>query len=137
MYTGKVFLTNKRRTPFSLSNDFDDTFGLTDEIERCKSTKELCRIVNHYHRTSVQWKISNDNEKETRLEKTDRLGNVSYLIVYKKEKEQKTEGIGSELKKKILDTVIWYAQADDENNISLAREHGEVLCELLKEIIAQ
>lgn len=40
-YKNNLTLTNPRRVPFSLSNRFDDTFGLTDMVSDCKNAEEF------------------------------------------------------------------------------------------------
>lgn len=83
MYTGKLTLTNTRRVPLSLSNSFDDTFGMADEIKRCKSAEEYCSIANKYHRYGMTWSIDSDSSQNTRLVTKDWLGNVTYLVANK------------------------------------------------------
>lgn len=81
----KVFLTNNNRVPFALSNEFNNTFDLEDDIFDCPcdDIAKLTRIVNSYSRFNVSWKVARDNEKYTRLNKKDRLGNEYFLICYK------------------------------------------------------
>ena len=82
MYTGKVFLTNKNRTPLSLTNDFDDTFNMIDEIKDCEDISKLTRIADAYSFYRY-WKVDRDDKDETRLSSKDNLGNVHYFICKK------------------------------------------------------
>lgn len=133
-YTGKVQLTNYKRTPLSLANDFDESFLLVDVIKESNSAQEVCNATNKYDKRGKCWSVEKDSKEETRLVQKGEMGYREYLICEKK-KEETVSGLNSEVKKKILETVIWYGQVDDENNVSLAREHGEVLYELLKEVL--
>ena len=83
LYSGEVALTNTHRVPMSLTNAFDDTFSLCDEVAECCSTEELCRIIRKYHRFKKDWKLEKDSASSTRLSWTDSLGNKDILIVYK------------------------------------------------------
>lgn len=87
MYTGKLILTNKQRTPFALSNNFDDTFGLVDAVKKCESAKEFCNVANKYHYHKYKWSIDCDSDEDTRLVYKDVLGNVKYLIATKEEQK--------------------------------------------------
>lgn len=49
-YKNNLTLTNPRRVPFSLSNQFDDTFGLTDMVSDCKNAEDFCAAANKYDR---------------------------------------------------------------------------------------
>lgn len=82
MYKEKLTLTNKRRVPFALSNHFDDTFGLTDEVTRCTNALEFCRVANKYERYG-HWTLDKEDDTKTRLATADALGNIHYLIGYK------------------------------------------------------
>ena len=82
MYTRRLVLTNKRRTPFALCNHFDDTFGLTDNVTECKNAKEFCDVANKYGKCG-HWTLDKDDERHTRLITTDPFGNIHYLIGYK------------------------------------------------------
>ena len=88
MYKEKLTLTNKRRTPYSLSNHFDDTFGLIDKIVECNNAEEFCNVARRYSRYGCCWKIDKDDNKQTRLIWKDTLGNVFYLIAYKETKSR-------------------------------------------------
>lgn len=134
MYTGKLILTNRSNTPHALSNNFDDTFGLIDCVKECKDAKEFCGIVNKFHRYETTWSINKDNEITTRLKYVDPLGNILYLIATKTKPENT---ISSSMKSKIFEAIISYNQTDDEGDIDIAREKGNTLCSLLKEIITQ
>lgn len=134
MYTGKLLLTDNRRNPYALSNNFDDTFGLVDAVADCKSAGEFCMAANKYHNYGKRWSIDKDCKENTRLICEYALGNVKYLIAIK---ERKTEVVDSKMKQKIIDTMTWYSKADDKGDIVAAREHGQVLYDLLKEIIYQ
>lgn len=83
MYKEKLTLTNKRRVPFSLSNHFDDTFGLIDGLNECETARDFRDLATKYSRFNSYWNIDKDDSKQTRLIWTDRLGNVYYLIAYK------------------------------------------------------
>lgn len=92
MYNRKLVLTNPRRTPYALTNHFDDTYGLTDAIQKCKSAEEFCMTANKYHRYrkfGYTWFIDSDCKENTRLKYVDTLGNVFYLIATKAVEEEK------------------------------------------------
>jgi len=82
MYTGKLALTNPNSTPLALQNDFNDAFGLHEDIEFSDTTEEMLEAVNSrsFYR---KWKIARETSRYTRLESVDILGNVHYLLVYK------------------------------------------------------
>ena len=84
-YKNNLTLTNPRRVPFSLSNQFDDTFGLTDMVSDCKNAEDFCAAANKYDRFHLKWKIDKDSKNETRLTCKDTLGNIHYLIAYKED----------------------------------------------------
>lgn len=84
MYTGKLSLTNKKRVPLSLTNNFDDIFGLEDELKECKSAEDFLNTANRFHIFGYRWKIDKDNKDNTRLVYADKLGNIHYLIATKK-----------------------------------------------------
>lgn len=65
-YKNNLILTNPRRVPFSLSNQFDDTFGLTDMVSDCKNAEDFCVAANKYDRFHLKWKIDKDSKNETR-----------------------------------------------------------------------
>lgn len=134
MYTGELRLVTKNSIPLSLADNFDNTFELIDSIKDCKSSNDLCKIVNNYHIYGYHWSIDKDCKENTRLISKDTLGNIKYLIV---KKCQKVEVVGSNMKEKIIDTMIWYKQTDDKNDVIMAREYAQVLYNLLKEIITQ
>ena len=54
-YKNNLTLTNPRRVPFSLSNRFDDTFGLTDMVSDCKNAEDFCAAANKYDRFHLKW----------------------------------------------------------------------------------
>lgn len=72
-YKNNLTLTNPRRVPFSLSNQFDDTFGLTDMVSDCKNAEDFCAAANKYDRFHLKWKIDKDSKNETRLTCKDTL----------------------------------------------------------------
>ena len=72
-YKNNLTLTNPRRVPFSLSNQFDDTFGLTDMVSDCKNAEDFCAAANKYDRFHLKWKIDKDSKNETRLTLTVRV----------------------------------------------------------------
>ena len=82
MYTGKVALTNPKGVPFALANDFNDAFGLHEDVEFSETEDEMLEAVNSrpFYR---KWKIARETPKYTRLQSIDGLGNVHYLLVYK------------------------------------------------------
>lgn len=84
-YKNNLTLTNPRRVPFSLSNRFDDTFGLTDMVSDCKNAEDFCAAANKYDRFHLKWKIDKDSKNETRLTCKDTFGNIDYLIAYKED----------------------------------------------------
>lgn len=84
-YKNNLTLTNPRRVPFALSNQFDDTFGLTDMVSDCKNAEDFCAAANKYDRFHLKWKIDKDSKNETRLTCKDTLGNIRYLIAYKED----------------------------------------------------
>lgn len=131
MYTGKIQLTNPGRVPLSLSNNFTDTLGLTDDIKRCTSAEDFCRIANKYHDFNYKWAIAKDDSDSTRLSYTDKLGNIEYLIAYKEKLSAQVN------KNEIIDAITRYSQTNDNGNIEIAREKGQALFELLKKIVAQ
>lgn len=63
-YKNNLTLTNPRRVPFSLSNQFDDTFGLTDMVSDCKNAEDFCAAANKYDRFHLKWKIDKDSKNE-------------------------------------------------------------------------
>lgn len=134
MYTSKLILTNKSRIPMSLSNYFDDSFDMVDEVQKCKSAEEFCEVANRYGR--CKWSIASDKKEETRLKGTDAFGNEHFLIAGKEQPEPGQEK-EKEIKKKIMDTIIWYAKADDHGDVEVARKNGKVLYDLLQEIMIQ
>lgn len=82
-YTGKVSLTNPKRVPFCLSNDFDNSFELCEETKDCTSPEAFLKIAQKYHRYKAKMKIERDNTSYTRLSYVDAMGNIHYLIAYK------------------------------------------------------
>lgn len=102
---GKVVLTNLSRCPLALSNEFVDEFELIEAIQGCKGIDELTRIVNEHSRFMrpwKSWKVESDLESYTRLKKVDTLGNVHYLLCYKKKEDNKMNGEDSSKKLEIL-----------------------------------
>ena len=85
MYSEEIVLTNRQRTPLSLINIFEDTFSLCEEIQECKNAEELRKVVSKpkYFHSRNPWIIVKDSDCMTRLQNTDILGNVRYLIVHK------------------------------------------------------
>lgn len=134
MYTEKIIMANKHRTPISLSSYFDNSFCLVDDIKNCQNAKDVCNVVNTYYKYKYQWSIDHDSKENTRLICKDSFGNIMYLIATK---EQKTDIADKALKQKILDTIVWYSSTDDENDITIARKNAQVLYDLLKEVITQ
>lgn len=84
MYNGKVELRNKMNTRLALENDFEDTFDLIDNIKKSQSVEEALKYVNIFERSGYTWTVDHDDNENTRFKRIDRLGNVHYLIVYKK-----------------------------------------------------
>lgn len=82
MYKEELILTGKSRCPLALTNDFDDTFNLIDELLQCVSAKEFCNVANKYAKYG-KWIVDIDKSTETRLIHKDTLGNVRYLIATK------------------------------------------------------
>lgn len=82
MYTKNINLTDPRRNAYALSNIFDDSYGMIDEIVECNDINNLVDIVRRYSKR-MTWKIIKDSEDSTRLGYTDGLGNQYYLIVKK------------------------------------------------------
>lgn len=82
----KIFLTNNRRVPFSLKNEFNNTFDLEEEIFdcHCDDIAKLTRIVNSYAKYSI-WKIVRDDDRYTRFSSKDCWGNEHFLICKKGE----------------------------------------------------
>ena len=82
----KVFLTNEKRVPFSLKNEFNYTFDLEEEIIDCPcgDITQLAIIVNSYSKYSI-WRVVRDDDRYTRLSSKDCWGNEHYLICYKGE----------------------------------------------------
>lgn len=101
MYTGALELTNNHKTPFALSNNFNDTFGLTDSVKKCKSSEEFCNVVNKYHNYKYVWHIYADYKESTILAYTDALGNRKYLIAMKETNDETIEEYKERLIKKI------------------------------------
>ena len=85
MYSEKIILTNPRRVPLSLTNCFDDSFSMCEEIAQCKTADELCKVVNEYDNHGNVWSVASDSQNSTRLIKKDVFGNTVYLIASKKE----------------------------------------------------
>lgn len=82
----KVFLTNQKRVPLALTNEFDDTFGLEEDIFDCAcgDIARLTRIANSFAKYSM-WRVVRDDDRYTRLSSKDCWGNEHYLICYKGE----------------------------------------------------
>ena len=82
MFTGKLILTNPNRVPLALSNDFDNTFLLQDEIEDCQSIEEARKILNKYS-IYKNWTVDKEKVNHIRFKSVDSLGNIHYLLMYK------------------------------------------------------
>ena len=82
MFSGKLTLTNPNRVPLSLTNDFDNTFLLEDEIEECRSVTEAIKVLNKYS-IYKNWTMDKDKSNHVRFKSVDRLGNIHYLLAYK------------------------------------------------------
>lgn len=83
----KVALTNPRSIPFSLSNDFEDAILLKEDIEEAESAEEVAAIANrHCFIKSRKWYVAKETSRYVRLESSDALGNIQYLIAYKEVK---------------------------------------------------
>lgn len=100
MYTKKLVLTNKRRTPFALSNHFDDTFGLVDEVTKCKNALEFCNVANKYEKYGY-WTLDKEDDRHTRLATVDSFGNIHYLIGYKAKDSGLSKFTSKELKEEL------------------------------------
>ena len=83
MYSNKLILTNKSRVRLSLTNLFEDTFGLSEAVTDCKDADAFCKTASKYARWKCAWSIARDDATQTRLQYEDRLGNVYYLIANK------------------------------------------------------
>lgn len=81
MFTGRLSLTNPNRVPLALSNDFDNTFLLEDEIEECQSVDEAVKVLNKYS-IYKNWSMDKVKSTHVRFKSVDRLGNIHYLLAY-------------------------------------------------------
>lgn len=83
MYSSeKIILTDPRGNSYSLSNRFKNIVKLKDGVEDAKTAKELNGIVNKVSDWGA-WEIYKDSNDVTVLKSVDKLGNVSYLKVFK------------------------------------------------------
>jgi hypothetical protein len=96
MYSGKLALTNRRGTPYALSNEFSDQYLFSEAVQDCQSTQELLNTANSYQLYNYRLRIDNDNAKYTRLAFTDGFGNEYYLIAYKDTTSNKLSNISDE-----------------------------------------
>ena len=83
-YKNNLTLTNPRRVPFSLSNQFDDTFGLTDMVSDCKNAEDFCAAANKYDRELVNTgyqctEFSDDETLYIRLEKDKKTNEFEFV----------------------------------------------------------
>lgn len=85
MYSDNLILTNKSRVPLSLTNLFEDTFGLSEAVTDCKDADAFCETATKYMRWDCIWTVVRDDATKTRLQYEDRLGNIYYLIANKTE----------------------------------------------------
>lgn len=81
MFTGKLSLTNPYRVPLALSNDFDSTFLLEDEIEDCQSVDAAVKVLNKYS-IYKNWSMEKVKKNHVRFKSVDSLGNIHYLLAY-------------------------------------------------------
>lgn len=83
----RIRLTNNDRVPFSLNNEFSNTFDFVEDVCECScdDIAKLTRIVNDYSKYT-SWKVARDTNKYTRLTSKDCWGNEHFLICYKEER---------------------------------------------------
>lgn len=126
MYTKNVKLTNKKRVPFCLDNDFDNTLDMIDGIINAKDINELSRIVNKHSKYDT-WKVDIDDEAKTRLMSKDCFGNVHYLICEK----SKGKMIPEKKVRSILKTQLLLLEKFPEDNSEII-ERIMMLAEILE-----
>ena len=83
MYSGKLALTNPRGVPFSVSNEFKDTFLFSEAVAECQSAEEVLNTARDFCEYNYRMSVDSDNAKYTRIVFKDAFGNTHYLLAYK------------------------------------------------------
>lgn len=126
MYTKNVKLTNKKRVPFCLDNDFDNTLDMIDEIINAKDINELSRSVNKHSKYDT-WRVDIDDKSKTRFIAKDWFGNVHYLICEK----SKCKMISEKKVRSILKTQLLLLEKFPKDNSEII-ERIMMLAEILE-----